>query len=408
MEIVKSTFEMFWDCPACDRVGNLGVTHKCCPGCGHPQDATRRYFPSASQRLAVKPPSSGRQVNCTRCAVLNDPSHQHCCACGAPLAGAPQVQLRRSLGEYQGETEADARRDAEARRARERAERIAHHQPAAQRERERQRSAQHQSDRVRDEARAAPMADDFDFAGEDLRSYGIGAGSDLSAQHWLAVAGAFVVAMLVCLVVFWKKDIAVEVQGHTWTRQISIERFNAVHDSDWCTSMPSDAYSVSRHRELHHVDHVPDGQTCRTEPGACSTVDNGNGSGSVRCQPDRRVCETKYRDVPVYENKCSYTVDRWRHVRFATASGSQLEPAPSWPTPKFESCRITHLGCERTGAQTAEYLVHFVSNEDKPRAFECDYPEARWSSFKPDSVWAARVGVLWRRLDCDSVRAPKP
>jgi hypothetical protein len=337
---------------------------------------------------------------------LNDPSHQHCCGCGAPLSGSPQVPLRRPIGEHAGETVADARRDAEAWAAAVRAARVAHHQPEAQRAREQQRAERYQADRAGIETRPAPVAvpiDDFDTP--DLRSYGIGAGSSLSPHQWLAVAAGIVVTMLLCLVVFWKKDISIEVQGHTWERKISIERFDAVHDSDWCTSMPSDAYSVSRHPELHHVNHVPDGQTCRSEPGSCSTVDNGNGSGSVRCPP-RRVCETKYRDVPVYENKCSYTVDRWEHVRYATASGSQLAPPPSWPTPKFESCRRTHLGCERQGPQSAEYLVHFVSNEEPARAFECDYPQAKWSSFKPDSVWAARVGVLWRRLDCDSLRRP--
>jgi hypothetical protein len=315
------------------------------------------------------------------------------------------VPLRRPIGEHDGETVADARRDENARRDQQRAKRTAHHQPVAQRERERQRASRHQAAQVRSESRARPMPDELDFASEDLRSYGNGAGSGLSAKHWIAIAAAMFVALLVFLVVFWKKDISIEVQGHTWERKISIERYDAVHGSDWCTSMPSDAYSVSRHPELHHVNHVPDGQTCRSEPGSCSTVDNGNGSGSVRCQPDRRVCETKYRDVPVYKNKCSYTVDRWEHVRYAKVSGSQLEPAPSWPTPKLESCRVTHLGCERKGPQSAEYLVHFVSNEQPARAFECDYPQPKWSSFKPDSVWAARVGVLWRRLDCGSLRA---
>ena len=375
MSIVKDTFEMLWDCPACDRVGNLGVTHKCCPGCGHPQDAERRYFPTPSQRRSIAPQSSGRQITCTRCSVLNDPAHRHCCACGAPLTGAPVVPLRRSIGEHEGETVTDARRDADDRRAQQRADRVAHHQPQAQRVREQQRAAQYQADRTKVESRVSTTVD-LDV-GDDLRDYGTGAIADWSPHQWLAVAAGIVVALLVCLVVFWKKDINIEVQGHTWERKISIERYIAEHDSAWRSSMPSDAYGVSCRRELHHVNHVPDGQTCHTEAGSCSTVDNGNGSGSVRCSPSRQVCGARYRDVPVYADKCSYTVDRWRHVRFATSSGSRLEPAPSWPVPKFEECHVRHLGCERTGAQTAEYLVHFVSDEKPARAFECDYPQPK-------------------------------
>jgi hypothetical protein len=262
---------------------------------------------------------------------------------------------------------------------------------------------------VRTEARSTPWpVADLDLDELELPPrFGVGAfAPDVSPRFALGIAAAMLVVFLVSLIVFWKKDITIEVQGHTWERKIAIERYVAEHDSGWQSSVPVDAYSVSCHTELKRTDKVPDGTpTCRSEPGACSTVDNGNGSGSVSCAPDRQVCDPqRYRDVPVYDERCSYTVDRWRHARFATASGSQLEPAPAWPTPKFEQCKIRHLGCERAGAQTAEYLVHFVSNEEPARAFECDYPQPKWSSFKPDSTWAARVGVLWRRLDCDSVR----
>lgn len=384
----KATFEMFWDCPACGRTKNLGVTHAFCPGCGHKQPPERRYFPTPAQRHAVAPPDHGRQVTCSYCAVSNNPNHAHCQACGALLGGAKPVPLRPSIPEHQGEagsTDLDRLRIRLAdRQAQTPAPEVA--RPTAARQ-------PWQAEYIVDE----PVT---------LSDYGINRGLGLAA-HWVIGIGVAALVLLIMLVLFWKKDIAVEVQGHTWERTIAVERFKSVHDSAWCTTKPSDAYNVSRRRELHHVDHVPDGQTCRTVPGSesCRNVDNGNGSGSTVCtrSPDRQVCETRYRDDPVYADKCYFDVDRWRHQRDAVARGTRLQPAPTWPEPEFKSCTTTRLGCERLGPRTQQYLVHFVSADADRKVFECEYPQPRWSGYGPGSVWNARVGVLWQRLDCDSL-----
>jgi hypothetical protein len=389
---IKATFEMFWDCPACDRTKNLGVTHAYGPGGGHRQPAERRYFPSPAQRRAVSPPNSGRQVACDHCEVSNNPSHAHCQACGARLVGAEPVPLRPSIPEHQGESGVQARRQS-AHRGTPRSVPTGSRGPAA--------------DAERVAANLRRLTADRSDEPVTLSEFGISRGMGWSPQDWaVALIGAALV-LLVLLVVFWKKDIAIEVQGHTWNRTVAVERFKSVHDSAWCSSKPSDAYNVSRRRELHHTNHVPDGQTCRTVSGSesCRNVDNGNGSGSTVCTrtPDRNVCETRYRDDPVYADKCYFDVDRWRHQRDAVASGSRLLPEPSWPEPKFESCAITRLGCERLGPRTQRYLVHFVSAEADRKAFECEFPQKRWASYKPGTTWDARVGVLWQRLDCDSL-----
>ena len=63
------SYEMLWDCPHCDTKKNLGVTHRHCPNCGAPQDASKRYFPSDVS------------------AALAD------VVCGAPLDGMKAVPL---------------------------------------------------------------------------------------------------------------------------------------------------------------------------------------------------------------------------------------------------------------------------------------------------------------------------
>jgi hypothetical protein len=393
----KATFEMFWDCPACDRTKNIGVTHAFCPGCGHKQPPERRYFPTPAQRRSVVPPDHGRQVTCGYCQVSNNPNHAHCQACGALLGGAKPVPLRPSIPEHQGSPWSAPRRRGAGRTLDDVLQELDVRPP---------RDPPEPTSGSGHERLRHPVA----FAVVDepvtLSDYGISRGFG-SAAHWTAALVGAAMVLLTLLVLLWKKDIVVEVQGHTWERTIAVERFKSAHDSAWCSSKPSDAYNVSRRRELHHVNHVPDGQTCRTVPGSesCRNVDNGNGSGSTVCTrtPSRQECQTRYRDEPVYADKCYYDVDRWRHQRDARASGSRISPDPAWPQPEFQSCTITRLGCERLGPRTQQYLVHFVSAEADRKSFECEYPQPRWASYKPGSTWNARVGVLWQRLDCDSL-----
>ncbi len=406
---IKDTFEMRWDCPACPRTGNLGRSHKRCPGCGHPQGA--RYFPRPEQRVSIVRPAEGRQRICGHCGDFNDPTHACCQACGAPLDDTKLVPLRPSISEHAGETGAsvDRRRGVREGSALATLRRVVEDRQR-QREEPSTDSAPNLEVKSTPVAIPAPIVDLDDEV--DLRDYGISRGPGWSLEQWAIGIGCLLVATLILLVIFWKRDIVLEVQGHTWTRTIEIQRFVAVHDEEWCSSMPSDAYNVDRRSELHHVDHIPDGQDCRVESGSCSEscslVDNGNGSGSTvctqTCSPDREVCTTRYRDEPVYADKCYFIVDRWRHQRDAVKSGSGLKPEPVWPEPEYVSCYVTHLGCERLGNRSQSYRVHFTSTEKDAKAFECEYPQARWAKYALGSHWDARVGVLWERLDCDSLK----
>ena len=89
----------------------------------------------------------------------------------------------------------------------------------------------------------------------------------------LVIACVVLASLAACLgTVFWQKDVQVRVEQHAWAREIDIEQMQAVRDSAWCSSMPSDAYSVSRSREVRSHKQIPDGQDCHTV-----RSDNGDG-----------------------------------------------------------------------------------------------------------------------------------
>lgn len=83
------TYEMLWDCSHCDTKKNLGVTHRHCPNCGAPQDASKRYFPSDADRVAVADHAfTGADRVCGSCGTAQSAKAHNCGGCGAPLDGA--------------------------------------------------------------------------------------------------------------------------------------------------------------------------------------------------------------------------------------------------------------------------------------------------------------------------------
>jgi hypothetical protein len=111
--------------------------------------------------------------------------------------------------------------------------------------------------------------------------------------------------VLLIVMVVWKKDIAVDVTAHRWTREVDVERYDAVREDAWCDQLPGGAYAVTRTREVRDHKQIPDGQDCHDRH-----IDKGDGTFTVK-----QECTTKYRSEPVYGDKCHYSVDRWHVVR---------------------------------------------------------------------------------------------
>jgi hypothetical protein len=87
------TFEMLWDCGYCATKGLLGVTHRCCPACGAPQDPAKRYFPPEGQERALENHTfDGVDWQCGGCQTPNGALASFCRNCGAPKDGNAEVK----------------------------------------------------------------------------------------------------------------------------------------------------------------------------------------------------------------------------------------------------------------------------------------------------------------------------
>jgi hypothetical protein len=214
-----------------------------------------------------------------------------------------------------------------------------------------------------------------------------------SRKWWFIGGGALATITSMCLVtMFWTKSSTVTVAGHAWSRTIDVEAFGPVKESAWCDAMPSDARSISRSREKRGTEKVADGETCTTK-----NVDRGDGTFEKQEQ-----CTTKYREEPVYDDKCHYTVDRWKVARTEKAQGEALSPEPQWPSVRLARTGNC-LGCEREGARKETYAVKLSKKEGGDDS--CELPQARWAGFAPGSSHPVQVRVLGGGVDCSTLGA---
>ncbi|MCU0698177.1 MAG: zf-TFIIB domain-containing protein [Myxococcaceae bacterium] len=324
----QGVFEMLWDCEHCDTRNLLGKTNRYCPSCGAPQDPKRRRFPEPGEEVAANTEFDGVDAVCPACSTANGAKAKHCRHCGSPMDGSAKVA--RLADQVNGRAEAAV-------------------------------------------ARPAPVTP-----------------AKKARWPWVLGAAALMLCGLCSVGALWTKPSKATVAGHTWRRVIDVERFGPESGSDWCDSLPSGAYDVSRSKKQRSSNKVPDGETCKTR-----NVDRGDGTFERK-----QECTPKFRDEPVYDEHCRYTVDRWKKAREVEAKGS-LGQAPSWPSVSGLKGG-TGVGSEREGSRRETYTVAFTG--PKGEAWSCDFDEGRWRGLREGASLDVKVRVMGGGLDCGSVR----
>jgi predicted nucleic acid-binding Zn ribbon protein len=344
---VAPVYEMLWDCRFCGTKKLLGLTHRHCPSCGAPQNAEERYFPTDAEKVPAKEHEYyGADVRCTHCTVANSSHSKHCAGCGAPLERATEVARRADQVAETSTTFVEDKPE-EARR-----ERFAATAPA--------------------EPQKAP-----------------------GKTRTVVGYGCLVIAILAVIgvgLLLWKRPGGLVVVGHSWKRVVEVERYGPTSESSWCDQTPSEARRITRRREVRSHDKVRDGEDCHTR-----RVDRGNGTFA-----EQEECTPRYRDEPVYADKCYYTVDKWAKARSESAEGRSLSDAPRWPEPSLARAGICD-GCERQGARIETYTVVF--KDEASHEHPCEFDQQRWGSLADGSRWTGAMRVVGGGLDCGSVAA---
>jgi hypothetical protein len=355
-----SEFQMLWDCPNCGTEKLLGLDHRFCPACGTPQDPEKRYFPEEADKIAVEDHQfTGADRHCPSCDTANAALAEFCAACGSPMEGSTEAkqrgdQLSDTSGQFEGDSSDAARQE--------------HRQAKLDQE----------------AARKAAMAGEPPPEEEGGSGAGVAAaGMGLGMMAMLAVG--FVMVGLCCGLMFWKQEATIEVTGHTWERTVVVEANKLVKKSDWKDSVPSKAKNVRCSKEKRSTKKVKDGETCKTR-----RKDNGDGTFT-----EKEECKHKYKEEPVYDEKCSYEIKDWTRVRTAKADGTSKKPSPKWPNTNLKSG-------EREGKKDEKYVVSFEDDSGKKRS--CKTSEKTWASLDVGSSYTGSVSVVGGGVDCSSLK----
>lgn len=226
------------------------------------------------------------------------------------------------------------------------------------------------------------------------------------SSSWMRwVFGLAALALITIIALFSiTKETTATVSQRTWLREIQIEKLAPVSESAWCDSLPSEAYSVTQSREQRSTKKIPDGQDCHEE-----RVDKGDGTFVKR-----KECTPRYREEPVYDNRCHFQVNRWRTTR-AVKAGPETSLAPVWPSVGNLSRGTTNvatmnlgnlmgnkalLGAEREGPRRESYGLTLASGS---KSWTCAVSETVWNKYEQGSTTPLKVRMTGG-ADCDSLK----
>lgn len=213
-------------------------------------------------------------------------------------------------------------------------------------------------------------------------------------RPWLVGAAAVGgLALFACLgllgvEVFGRRPVTLSVVGQTWERTVAVEQHQAVTESAWRSGVPLGARDLGCREEQRSTRRVPDGEDCHTV-----RTDHGDGTFS-----ESEECRPRFREEPVYDDKCTYTVDRWVVVRTERSTGTTDRPA--WPEPAVGG---SGLGANRAGARGATYSAVLT---DGTSQWTCPIAEATWGRMTPGTRWSTRLGGLSGEPDCEALTSP--
>lgn len=345
-------YEMLWDCQFCGTEKLLGFTHRHCPVCGAPQDPDARYYPSDDEKIAVEDHEyAGADKICDSCNALNSGSAEYCGNCGAPLTDAARARKLASESRGQGE--------------------------------------KFQSSGSRD-----VVKEKFDAEMERIGvKQGASQGFNWKMAAIIGVIALVVIGVIAALTVTREQNVVVT--GHSWERVINVDEYVEFREESWHNRPPAgdDVFRLSGTcvERQRGTERVPDGQTCRT-------VREDLGNGTFR---EREECTPKYKNVPVYDDWCTFTGKRWEFSYDVKTSGVGLQESPYWGEVNLRCENQRQIGCERQSTEEA-YLVHFSA--DGPE-YECPFNQSEWAQIAVDSIWTVHVRVVDAgAADCNSLQ----
>lgn len=301
----------YWDCTHCNNVVVSGELRNC-PNCGKARDENTKFYMNP-RKIRYVPHEKAEKINrnpdwiCFYCNQLNSDNDTSCISCGAPRTEKNEtyrhfdhVDLESSDTTSNGSILSDNRTT---------------YKP----------STVHEID--------------LSYFSKRNRSNVL----NLNFKPILCIL--LVIALICgCIWLFTPKYHDVSVIGFSWNRNIYIEKYQTVNESDW--TLPVGARLKYTNTELSHYQQVIDHYETKTRTVSKQRIsgyenyvsgyrDLGNGyfEEVISSRPvyetyydTETYQEPVYRNEPIYLTKYYYEIDKWLHERTITTSASDHSP----------------------------------------------------------------------------------
>lgn len=206
------------------------------------------------------------------------------------------------------------------------------------------------------------------------------------------IAGGLLVLGILLTAIFWTQSLTLTLTQSQWERSIQIDAFQPRSEGNWCEYVPFDAHSVMQVQQVRYHRQIPDGQVCHHR-----RVDRGDGTFV-----ERQECSPKYRNEPVYDTYCHYSVNRWGYARSIVTTGNDHNPY--WGEIRLNGTGGQCLGCERESGRTEKLFFNLKTKEGKFKEYRCDVPGSLWYKAEPGSVWQVEQGRMLGEPRCDTLK----
>jgi len=235
--------------------------------------------------------------------------------------------------------------------------------------------------------------------------------------YWIAGgATALLVIWLVFFSFFQTKSYSGKVVALEWERQVEVEEYRTLVESDW--NVPLKGREINRTRKVHHYDseyshtesrqvqksrQVQSGSESYSYSCGTTTTSNGNGSFSTStqyCTGTRPTYSTEYYtetayddiyiDVPVYKTWYRYEIERWV-TDFWVPTGDDTSDSvlddPFWADPILED-DLHRLGDGRQ----QEYLADLsIIIDQEAKIFEAEVNLDFFIQLQTESLIVAEI-----------------
>lgn len=348
--MARRKIEGYWTCSYCGTKGIGGLT-KTCPDCGHPQSEGLKFSMADGPKKYLEPEiakdyGKGADWVCAYCESYNRYNQVVCKNCGAARTDAKHDYFGNAMNQDPIDVSEDSTFNAITSQSKKSQQQVTN-------------ELEHLLSPCNEEEVSTSNKGQPFWKNIDLKV----------VFSILGGAVAIIALILLLISIFTPRMYNAQVCDKSWNRSITIQELRTLDESDW--EVPLGGRVYDERQEIRDYDHVIDHYDTVEHKVPRREIDHyeyeysDNGDGTFD-EEEIPIYNTVYdieyekvpvyKDVPIYDTKYYYKIDRWCYDRTETSSGKT--DTPYWPE--------YNLGYkERESGKSETYTIYFEAGEKK-------------------------------------------